>query len=105
MNTQNRIQEKLQAAFTPLHLEIIDESGNHNVPEGAQSHFRVTLVSPSFEGKSLITRHRQVNQILSDELRDHVHALALHTLTPEEWFSRGGTVRQSPECLGGSKQT
>ncbi|MEN8177015.1 MAG: BolA/IbaG family iron-sulfur metabolism protein [Pseudomonadota bacterium] len=105
MNTQETIQQKLQAAFAPLHLEVINESDNHNVPKGSESHFKVVLVSPAFEGESLIARHRQVNKVLAEELQGDVHALALHTMSPDDWFNHGGTVRESPECLGGSKQS
>ena len=104
ITTQQIIQKKLQDNFSPLHLEVIDESHMHSVPEGAESHFKVVLVSEAFEGTKLIERHRQVNRVLAEELREGVHALALHTLTPEDWFSHGGTVPASPECLGGSKQ-
>ncbi len=102
---QQNIQDKLQASFSPLHLEVINESHNHNVPEGSESHFKIVLVSEAFEGEKLIARHRQVNKVLAEELQGGIHALALHTLTPEDWFNHGGTVRESPECLGGSKQT
>ena len=104
MTTQETIQQKLQAAFSPLHLEVINESDNHNVPKGSESHFKVVLVSQAFEGESLLARHRQVNKVLADELQGGIHALALHTMVPEDWFNQGGTVRESPECLGGSKQ-
>ncbi|MCU7904893.1 MAG: BolA/IbaG family iron-sulfur metabolism protein [Candidatus Thiodiazotropha sp. (ex Epidulcina cf. delphinae)] len=103
--TQQIIRRKLQSTFSPLHLEVIDESHMHNVPEGAESHFKVVLVSDAFQGEKLIHRHRQVNQVLAEELQGSVHALALHTLTQEDWFNRGGTVPDSPECLGGSKQS
>eukprot|EP01032_Pedospumella_encystans_P018626 gene18626-21196_t len=60
------IQTKLESAFNPSFMEIINESYKHNVPKGAESHFKVVVVSPEFEGKSLIQRHRAVNQTLSD---------------------------------------
>jgi BolA protein len=101
---QETIQQKLQQAFAPIHLEVINESHMHNVPEGSESHFKVVVVSEAFEGEKLIARHRRVNQVLSEELAGGIHALALHTLTPEDWFNRGGTVADSPPCLGGSKQ-
>lgn len=104
MNTQQIIQQKLKVAFSPLHLEVINESDNHNVPKGSESHFKVILVSKVFEGESLVARHRQINKLLAEELQGGVHALALHTMTPDDWFNRGGTVKESPECLGGSKQ-
>jgi BolA protein len=103
-STQQIIQQKLQDNFSPLHLEVINESHMHNVPEGAESHFKVVLVSETFKGEKLLERHRRVNRALADELNQGIHALALHTLTPEDWFNQGGMVPNSPECLGGSKQ-
>jgi BolA protein len=103
--TQETIQQKLQQAFAPIHLEVINESQMHNVPEGSESHFKVVVVSDAFEGEKLIARHRQVNQVLSEELAGGIHALALHTLTPDDWFDKGGAVADSPPCLGGSKQS
>ena len=103
MQMQQHIREKLEQAFTPLHIEVDNESHMHNVPEGSESHFRVLLVSPKFEGKPLVQRHRAVNSALSEELKGQVHALALHTMTPEEWFAKGGSVPESPPCLGGGK--
>jgi BolA protein len=102
--TQQTIQQKLQDAFAPIHLEVINESHMHSVPEGSESHFKVVVVSSAFEGEKLIGRHRKVNEVLTEELHGGIHALALHTLTPEDWFNRGGTVEASPPCLGGSKQ-
>jgi BolA protein len=102
--TQETIQQKLQQAFAPIHLEVVNESYMHNVPEGSESHFKVVVVSDAFAGEKLITRHRRVNQVLSEELAGGIHALALHTMTPDDWFNRGGTVADSPPCLGGSKQ-
>lgn len=102
--TQESIEQKLREAFTPLHLEVINESHMHSVPEGSESHFKVVLVSESFAGEKLIARHRRVNQVLKAELGGGIHALALHTLTPDDWFERGGGVADSPPCLGGSKQ-
>ncbi len=41
----------------------------HNVPEGSESHFKVVLVSGSFENKLPVARHRMVNKVLEDELK------------------------------------
>ncbi|HBH35019.1 MAG TPA: BolA family transcriptional regulator [Gammaproteobacteria bacterium] len=103
MNRRELIEQQLNAAFSPLHIEVLDESHMHSVPEGALSHFKVTLVSPQFEQKSLLQRHRAVNQILAHELENGIHALALHTMTPDEWFAKSGHSPDSPPCLGGSK--
>ncbi|MEW8505988.1 MAG: BolA/IbaG family iron-sulfur metabolism protein [Candidatus Thiodiazotropha sp.] len=101
---QESIQQKLETALTPLHLEVINESHMHDVPAGAESHFKIVVVSDAFKGERLINRHRQVNKLLAEELQAGVHAIALHTLTPEDWFDRGGRTTDSPPCLGGSKQ-
>ena len=103
MSVQQRIESRLAELFHPLHGEVVNESHMHSVPPGSESHFKVTLVSSAFEGRRLLERHRAVNAALADELHGSVHALALHTMTPEEWFARGGAVPESPPCLGGSK--
>ncbi|MBY5948165.1 transcriptional regulator BolA [Photobacterium rosenbergii] len=100
---QERIEEKLQQAFTPLHLEVINESYMHNVPEGSESHFKVIVVSEQFEGMRLIGRHRAVNGALADELANHIHALAIHTYTEAEWQNLNDGAPASPACRGGSK--
>ena len=102
MNREEEIRSKLAEAFTPLHLEVVDESHMHSVPPGAQSHFKVTVVSEAFAGQSLLQRHRAVYGQLADEFERGLHALALHTMTPEEWFTKGGISPDSPPCLGGS---
>lgn len=103
MNVKAFIESTLTEALEPQLLDVQDESHMHNVPDGAQSHFKVTIVTTQFEGLRLIARHRKVNSLLADALSGPVHALALHTHTPEEWEARGGTFAQSPACLGGSR--
>lgn len=103
MSRKERIQEKLESALSPMHLDVTDESHMHSVPEGAESHFKVLAVSRHFANQKLVGRHRMVNQELSGEFQSGLHALALHTWTPEEWFEKGGTAPDSPQCMGGSK--
>jgi len=73
------------------------------VPANSETHFKLVIVSESFEELSLINRHRKVNQLLADELAGGVHALSLHTMTETEWQAKqkDGGVAQSPDCLGG----
>ena len=103
MSRKQRIENRLLSELSPLHLEVIDESHMHSVPEGAESHFKVLLVSEKLSGQALVARHRLVNRLLAEELDSGLHALALHTWTPEEWFEKGGKAPESPPCLGGSK--
>ena len=92
------IERKLSEAFQPEFSEVINESNQHNVPPGSESHFKVTLVSDRWQGVRKVQRHQSVYAVLADELAGPVHALALHLFTPEEWAS--ATVPASPECLG-----
>ena len=69
MRIQEQIESKLQAKLQPLHLEVINESHMHKGPPGAESHFKVIVVSAQFEGRSLIAQQRLVNELLADELR------------------------------------
>ena len=103
MTIQTQIEQKLQNAMQPDFLEVLNESHMHNVAPGSESHFKVTLVSSQFNGKMLIARHRLINGILAEELNGKIHALALHTLTPDEYFERAGKVAESPLCMGGGK--
>lgn len=97
------IAEKLSTDFEPDVLQLENESNQHNVPPGSESHFKVVLVSAAFEGLRAVARHQKVYKTLADELAGSVHALSLHTYTPAEWSERGQQVADSPECLGGSK--
>lgn len=103
MSIQGRIEHILSEQLHPFHLEVVNESRMHSVPPGSESHFKVTVVSEEFEGKMPLARHRLVNELLRELLAGPVHALALHTHTPEEWFKRAGGAPDSPPCLGGSK--
>ncbi len=102
MSIENDIIEKLQNTLHPTHLEVTNESHMHNVPPGSESHFKVVAVTEEFTGKMLVARHRIINKALADELEGPVHALALHTMTPDEWLKKG-KAPESPPCLGGGK--
>ena len=102
MTIQSTIEAKLAQAFETEYLQVENESHMHNVAPGSESHFKVTIVSDSFADQMLIKRHRQVNQALAEELQQ-IHALALHTYSPEEWHERQGKVAESPRCRGGGK--
>ncbi len=104
MKIQTAIEEKITASLDPTHLDVVNESNNHNVPPGSESHFKITVVSNLFDGKMLIARHRVINQLLAEELAGGIHALSMHTYTPEEWSDKNEQTRQSPPCLGGAKR-
>jgi BolA protein len=103
MSLERKITEKLASAFGPSHLEVVNESGSHNVPKGSETHFKVVVVSPAFSGKGRIERHRSVTGLLADELAGGLHALSIHAFTAEEWAKRAQGALASPACRGGGK--
>ena len=104
MSMFERIQTQLNRHLAPLHMELVDESSQHNVPAGSESHWKLIIVSAEFQGKRAVQRHRAVYRALGDELRGGIHALTMKTLDPIEWeASNGQASLTSPQCLGGSK--
>ena len=99
---QNQLQDRLEAHFSPVFAEIVNESHMHNVPPGSESHFKVTLVSQTFDGMRSVKRHQAVYGVLAEYMGSPIHALALHTYTADEWGQRQGSP-DSPNCLGGGK--
>ena len=96
MSLQSDIEAKLTTAFAPERLDVINEShqhaGHHHVDSGhhatfdgtGETHFRVRIVSAAFVGKNRVERHRAVNDLLADELKRGVHALAIEPAAPGE---------------------
>src|SRR3990170_4160981 len=96
MSIQSTMEGKLKKAFSPERLVIINEShlhaghhhqdsDHHGTYDGTgETHFRVRIVSSAFAGMSRIERHRAVNELLTDELKAGVHALAIEPAAPDE---------------------
>ena len=103
MSRQSRIESTLGDALAPVFLSVENESHNHSVRKGSETHFKVVVASAEFEGKGRIDRHRLVNALLESELKSGLHALTLRALTPSEWEADGAANFESPACLGGSK--
>ena len=92
----SRIRDALTAALSPSELEIVDESYKHakhahvisragtaGVP--GETHFLIKIVSPLFDGKSRLDRHRMVNDAVGGEMGpDKVHAVAIEARAPGE---------------------
>ncbi|MFQ5665483.1 MAG: BolA family protein [Candidatus Binatia bacterium] len=88
MDRVSQITRTLREAFAPEHLAVEDESALHAGHAGAASgggHFRVVIVSASFRGQEPVQRHSAVYAALGAAMKSEIHALALRTLTPEEW--------------------
>ena len=81
------ISERLTRELQPVKLEIIDESAKHAGHAGAASgggHFIVNIVSPAFENKTPIQRHRLVYDAVGDIMHSEIHALSIQAKTPQE---------------------
>jgi len=49
------------------------------------THFEALIVSPAFEGKSMIKQHQLVYAALGDRMRAEIHALSMKTYSPQKW--------------------
>ena len=83
-----RIESKLAAAFAPEQLEVEDETNQHHGHAGwresGETHFRVSIRSAQFAGRSRVERQRAIYAVLSEELAGPVHALAISARAPGE---------------------
>ncbi len=86
----DRMKAKITAALQPTKLHIHDDSGRHaghtgDNPDGnGETHFKVTVESTAFTGKSRVERQRLVYGLVADELKERVHALELVLKAPGE---------------------
>lgn len=83
------IERKLNAEFSPVFLDIQDDSDKHKHhsgwKEGGETHFTLIVVSNSFETKSKVERHKSIYKVLSSELKSHIHALSINAMTESEY--------------------
>lgn len=82
------IEQRLQAALSPVHLAVINDSAKHSGHMGddgsGESHFTVDIVAEAFTGQSRVNRQRMVNRALAEVLAEKVHALAIKARAPGE---------------------
>ena len=79
------IKQKLVDALDVSSIEIIDETHKHKGhPQSSGGHFRLIIVSSSFEDFSLIERHRLIYKILDNMMKKEIHALSISANTPAE---------------------
>ncbi|MEX3011594.1 BolA family protein [Hoeflea sp. TYP-13] len=86
---EKRMTKKLDVAFAPERLDVINESrlhaGHQESFDGTgETHFRIRIISSKFAGMPRLARHRAINELLADELAEGVHALALEPAAPDE---------------------
>ncbi len=82
-----RIRSRIQSALAPESVEVVDESHLHAGHAGARDgrgHYQVVVVSPVFEGKTRLQRHRMVFEAVGDLMATDIHALGVKAYTPDE---------------------
>ncbi|XP_060068696.1 uncharacterized protein LOC132548820 [Ylistrum balloti] len=77
--TGKQLEDKLKTEIEAEHVSITDMS------DGCGAKFDAVIVSPQFEGKQLLARHRLVNNTLQEEMKI-IHAFSMKTYTPEQWI-------------------
>ena len=79
--TADSIVAKIRAAIPDAQVEMQDLTGTSD-------HWKATIVSAAFAGKSLIQRHRMVMAVFAEEMKGPIHALTLELYLPGELDSR-----------------
>ena len=107
MSVQENVEAILRDKLTPEHLEVVNESHMHSVAKGSETHFKVIVVSPIFEGVSAVKRHQLVYGALGEMMskkpsQGGIHALAITSRTPAEWAD-SPAANVSPLCASKSK--
>lgn len=105
MSRKEDIEQAITKSLSPIYLNVENESRNHHVPEGSETHFKVIAVSEQFNDLSRIARHRLINQLLSKEFDSGLHALSMHLYNSTEWDKKNKSVLDSPSCKDGYKNT
>lgn len=98
MTRKQRIYNILMDAIKPVSCDVTDNSHQHRVPDGSESHFHIVLVSETFTPQSRIDRSRWIHKLLADELTSGLHALSLNLYTPSEWQKRNQQASPVPPC-------
>jgi len=87
MTVADDIRQRL-GALSPMRLELLDESAKHighaGARPGGNTHWKLTIVSAAFAGKSTVARHRMIYAALGGLMHDPIHALSISARAPGE---------------------
>ena len=93
---QDTIKKALINEFNPSVLKIVNESYMHSVPKNAETHFKLVIVSDSFNNVSQVKRHQIIYKSLED-IMNQIHALSINSFDEAE-FSKNPIILDSPNC-------
>jgi BolA protein len=84
-----KIEQRLIEALSITHLSLVDNSADHQghaeSPGHTASHLNLCVVSPDFQHKTPLERHRLIYAALGDLMGTIIHAIHINANTPEEW--------------------
>lgn len=84
-----KIKQRLTKALSVTHLSLVDDSAHHEghpeSPGHSASHLKLCLVSPDFQHKTPLERHRLIYAALGDLMGTIIHAIHISANTPDEW--------------------
>lgn len=88
MSTIEQIEQALKS-LEPELIEIEDDSAAHAGHAGntGGGHYNLLIVSPAFEGLSLLKRHKLVFAQVNDLMQSKIHALSIRAKTPAEYHN------------------
>ena len=73
-----QIKSTIQAALPDATVYVAD-------PNNDGQHFEALVVSPTFDGLSLVKQHQLVMKAMKEKFETSVHAMALKTYSPTKW--------------------
>ncbi len=90
MNLVQEIKSRLKKTIAIDHLTIMDDTGKHlrHQHYDGGRHFKIIIVSSTFEGVSLLDRHKLVYQALNGMIKNDIHAIGLKTIATSEYINK-----------------
>ena len=89
MNLVHEIKSRLKKTMAIDQLTIMDDTGKHlrHQHYDGGRHFKIIIVSSTFEGLSLLDRHKLVYQALNGMIKNDIHAIGLKTIATSEYIN------------------
>lgn len=76
--TPEEVEARIEDGIEDCEATVERARGEHD-----DDHLRATVVSPAFEGLSLLEQHDVVYEAIGDAMTTEIHALELSTRTPD----------------------
>ena len=89
MNLVHEIKSRLKKTMVIDPLTIMDDTGKHlrHKHYDGGGHIQIRIISSTFEGLSLLDRHKLVYQALDGMIKNEIHAIGLKTIATSEYLN------------------